>query len=418
MPKTFWTQENKELLSHLYDITPIAGLALRFGLPRNNIKSIVQRMGLRRHCKDNDYVRFPGARRPCEVMLIRAFYQDLPAYKIIDFLPGRDAQFVARILFDNGLTRSKDEKLSIAREFNMGKWGKGHLSWNKGMIGFKPGGRAAETQFKKGHLPHTTLPDFAESIVPDYSGRPIRKIKIPGRGMEFLARWNWEQAHGPIPKGMLICHLDRDPLNCDISNLVMRTRSENASVGSANNNPEYRVTKRRISIISKRIEDGRAMVGDEELLRTLLEWVQKYEADNHREQKKVVRKAKKQLKVAVEKEVRKQSKPMAVKKLPATKREDYTQRRELERKRKMERREETKLISAAKRKLAKQKEREQAWRVIEEGKRTVDLSAGKRLKATAQKWEINRRTVILVQPHKVDEFLKKYPHARQLQGVE
>ena len=36
----------------------------------------------------------------------------------------------------------------------------------------------------------------------------------------------WERAHGPIPKGFVIHHLDRDPLNDAITNLQLQTRAE------------------------------------------------------------------------------------------------------------------------------------------------------------------------------------------------
>ena len=39
----------------------------------------------------------------------------------------------------------------------------------------------------------------------------------------------WEQAHGPAPRGMVIHHIDHDPLNDDIGNLMLMTRAEHAS---------------------------------------------------------------------------------------------------------------------------------------------------------------------------------------------
>lgn len=38
----------------------------------------------------------------------------------------------------------------------------------------------------------------------------------------------WEIFNGPIPQGMLIDHLDRNPFNNDISNLVVKTQAENS----------------------------------------------------------------------------------------------------------------------------------------------------------------------------------------------
>jgi hypothetical protein len=39
-------------------------------------------------------------------------------------------------------------------------------------------------------------------------------------------RWTWEQAHGPIPPGHEIHHIDRDPLNNDLSNLQLISAAE------------------------------------------------------------------------------------------------------------------------------------------------------------------------------------------------
>ena len=38
------------------------------------------------------------------------------------------------------------------------------------------------------------------------------------------ARWVWEQANGPVPKGRVIAHLDGDPRNCELGNLACITR--------------------------------------------------------------------------------------------------------------------------------------------------------------------------------------------------
>ena len=37
--------------------------------------------------------------------------------------------------------------------------------------------------------------------------------------LTFKRRYVWEQAHGPIPPGHRIIHLDGDPLNCELDNL-------------------------------------------------------------------------------------------------------------------------------------------------------------------------------------------------------
>lgn len=48
-------------------------------------------------------------------------------------------------------------------------------------------------------------------------GRPV--VKVGGCDWRYKNRLVYEEAHGKIPKGCAVIHLDNDPLNCDISNL-------------------------------------------------------------------------------------------------------------------------------------------------------------------------------------------------------
>jgi hypothetical protein len=41
-----------------------------------------------------------------------------------------------------------------------------------------------------------------------------------------LARYNWEQVHGPVPKDMCVFKLDGDKYNDDISNLCLVSRKD------------------------------------------------------------------------------------------------------------------------------------------------------------------------------------------------
>lgn len=48
-------------------------------------------------------------------------------------------------------------------------------------------------------------------------GRPV--MKVGGSDWRYKNRLVYEEAHGNIPKGYAVMHLDNDPMNCDISNL-------------------------------------------------------------------------------------------------------------------------------------------------------------------------------------------------------
>lgn len=47
---------------------------------------------------------------------------------------------------------------------------------------------------------------------------------------EFLHRAVWEEHNGPIPEGMIVSFRDSNKENCDISNLMLITKSENAQL--------------------------------------------------------------------------------------------------------------------------------------------------------------------------------------------
>ncbi len=85
------------------------------------------------------------------------------------------------------------------------------------------------THFKKGQLPHNTKYLGHERVSKDgyveiqvaqpnpHTGAPTRYV--------HKHRWLWEQANGPIPKGMILKCLDGDKTNSDPSNWEMLPRA-------------------------------------------------------------------------------------------------------------------------------------------------------------------------------------------------
>lgn len=90
--------------------------------------------------------------------------------------------------------------------------------------------RSRRTQFKKGNIPKNYVPVGTITIA---SGNKLIKISDTGEQWDrwkYLSRYIWEQHNGPIPEGMCVAFKDGDSLNCDISNLILMTRGEIATM--------------------------------------------------------------------------------------------------------------------------------------------------------------------------------------------
>jgi hypothetical protein len=109
---------------------------------------------------------------------------------------------------------------------------KGAVPHNKGKkCAPGSGGRhpnARKSQFKKGSLPHNTNYEGHERVSKDgYVEISVRRTN-PRTGYErsyvLKHRWQWEQAHGPVPEGMCL-KCKGDQLNTDPSNWELVPRA-------------------------------------------------------------------------------------------------------------------------------------------------------------------------------------------------
>lgn len=123
---------------------------------------------------------------------------------------------------------------------------------------------AAPTQFKKGQKPPNELPIGA--IVINSYGYKLRKKQMTGtlwERWEFLHRAVWEEHNGPIPEGMVVSFRDSNKLNCDISNLMLITKGENAAMSRKHyrsENPELTdagLAITRLSITAEKLRKKR-----------------------------------------------------------------------------------------------------------------------------------------------------------------
>lgn len=71
------------------------------------------------------------------------------------------------------------------------------------------------------------------AIVVNSDGYKLRKKQMTGtlwERWEFLHRAVWVEHYGPIPEDKMVSFRDSNPLNCDIENLMLISRSENAKI--------------------------------------------------------------------------------------------------------------------------------------------------------------------------------------------
>lgn len=104
---------------------------------------------------------------------------------------------------------------------NTGTFVKGFIPWNKGLsVRLNP-----RTEFKKGRKSESRAELGEIRIRHDKNNKPRAWVKIgqPNKwGMRAVVEW--ENKYGPLPKGLIVHHVDRDTLNDSISNLSAISR--------------------------------------------------------------------------------------------------------------------------------------------------------------------------------------------------
>jgi hypothetical protein len=118
-------------------------------------------------------------------------------------------------------------KWSKANGGNSGSFKPGQKPWSTGTKGvLKPN----STSFKKGRKAETKCELGDIKIRTDKKGRKRAWVKVADNGNPYDWKLRavvvWEGQHGPLKKGTLVHHKDRDTLNDAIENLQAMTRAE------------------------------------------------------------------------------------------------------------------------------------------------------------------------------------------------
>ena len=99
----------------------------------------------------------------------------------------------------------------------------GHRSWNTGMKGIH---LSPATEFKPGPRPDKRDP-IGTVRHRTHKGETRAWVKVADPNVWRLrAVVSWEFANGPVPKGYLVHHKDRNKLNDDPANLELMTRAQ------------------------------------------------------------------------------------------------------------------------------------------------------------------------------------------------
>lgn len=86
------------------------------------------------------------------------------------------------------------------------------------------------TEFKPGTVPKNKLPVSSVTFRDDKAGTPRAWVKVAEPSVwRPRAIVVWETTHGPLPRGLVVHHVDRDSLNDVTANLVALTPSEHAT---------------------------------------------------------------------------------------------------------------------------------------------------------------------------------------------
>jgi hypothetical protein len=216
-----WTKELEQRLRELYPELTTHKVAEILGLSRSSVASRAKLLGIRKKAGYKWTVK-DSAEDRIDIVEFKRMYPNTS---------NNDMAKTFKIGYGTVKNIANKYGLRKAAGFsNSGRFKKGQKSWNKGTKGVCIGG--VQTQFKKGHKPKNTLHDGAIRVRTDRlkngTERKYQWIRISEGKWHMLHVHRWEKANGAVPRGHIVVFRDGDTMNCELSNLRLKTRQQHA----------------------------------------------------------------------------------------------------------------------------------------------------------------------------------------------
>ena len=199
-----------------------------------------------------------------ELEIIKKLYPTTPNKVIATWMP-HSSTSISKKANQMGLKKTKEYIRENGRAIAIAQWEynkenglqvksnfkKGHVPWCKGQKLSSEHIAKLTGVFKKGNVPHNMREIGSTRFINDYT-----EIKIKYHKWISLARYNWEQVHGPVPGDMVVFKIDGDKYNDDISNLCLVTRKDLAQLNRnhAKLTPELKEVQILINQIKQKVK--------------------------------------------------------------------------------------------------------------------------------------------------------------------
>ena len=237
--KRVWNPQLDNLLRRHYPKGDIKALAERIGVTVGAVKGRAQVLGIQRKV----HRREPWTER--QLAYLRKHYADMRAEDIAKRVRHTTGS-VWRTASKLGLKKSPEflaqwgHMVASTEGARANQFAKGQEPANKGKRieefmseeGIK---RSSRTRFKAGHRPHNQRDIGTECVHGD--GYVYLRIES---GCVLKHRYVWEQANGEVPDGYVVAFRDGNRQNCDLSNLYLLSREDNARRRVSEETPEAR----------------------------------------------------------------------------------------------------------------------------------------------------------------------------------